>query len=212
MAKEVGGWRPVLYGRGRQLQRYDTSNPGIHTLFVDNIPLSMNPKGLYAMFMKFGVVRDVFIPNKTRKTTRSRFGFVKDDCPVVTDMVVQKANGVWCDDKALRVKFAEYAKDTSCVRGVGQSAQVGHGSGRGDENGRRYLRKTGSSFRGMKTYAEVFQAGNVQETMGRTVDVVKVGKGWLYDSLIVKLKSFYTFSDFKKAICELGPEGVAVRK
>ncbi|KAL7214767.1 hypothetical protein ACSBR1_027034 [Camellia fascicularis] len=135
MAREVGGWRPMLYGRGRREQGFVPGKPGLYTIFVDNIPLSMNPKGLYEMFKKFGVVRDVFIPNKTRKTTRSRFGFVRYDSSIATKVAVQKANGVWCDDKALRVKFAEFAKDTSGVRGMGQSAEGGKGNGRRNKLG-----------------------------------------------------------------------------
>ncbi|XP_028123753.1 serine/arginine-rich splicing factor SC35-like [Camellia sinensis] len=116
-AREVGGWRLVLYERGRRKQGSVPAKPGIYTIFVDNIPLSMNPKGLYELFKKFGVVRDMFIPTKTRKTTRSRFGFVRYDFSVAAEMAIQKANGVWCDDKALRVKFTEFAKDTSAGRG-----------------------------------------------------------------------------------------------
>ncbi|KAL7212302.1 hypothetical protein ACSBR2_015058 [Camellia fascicularis] len=122
-AREVGGWRSVLYGRGRREQGSVPGKSGLYTIFMDNIPLSMNPKGLYELFKKFKVVRDVFIPNKTRKTTRLRFGFVRYDCSVTAEMAVQKASGVWCGDKALRVKFADFAKDTSGVRGMGQSAE-----------------------------------------------------------------------------------------
>ncbi|GMP24173.1 hypothetical protein CsSME_00001535 [Camellia sinensis var. sinensis] len=92
----------------------------------------MNPNGLYELFKKFGVVRDVFIPNKTRKTTRSRFGFVKYDCSVAAKMAIQKANGVWCDDKALRVKFAEFAKYTYAGRGMGQFVEGRKGNRRAE--------------------------------------------------------------------------------
>ncbi|KAL7225058.1 hypothetical protein ACSBR1_020363 [Camellia fascicularis] len=53
----------------------------------------MGTKGLYTIFSNYGVVMDVFIPNKTRKMTRSRFGFVKYllcSC----GLVVQKENGL----------------------------------------------------------------------------------------------------------------------
>ncbi|KAL7161846.1 hypothetical protein ACSBR2_042340 [Camellia fascicularis] len=153
--REVGGWRPVLYGRGRWKQGSVPAKPGIYTIFVDYIPLSMNPKGLYELFKKFGVVRDVFIPNKTRKTTRSRFGFVRYNCSVAAEMAIQKANGVWCDDKALRVKFTEFAKDTSAGRGMGQFVEGRKGNGRAEQVGRSYLAKAEPSFKGRKSYAEV---------------------------------------------------------
>ncbi|XP_028109247.1 nuclear localization sequence-binding protein-like [Camellia sinensis] len=135
-AREVGGWRSVLCGRRRREQGSVPGKPGLYTIFMDNIPLSMNPKGLYELFKKFRVVRDVCIPNKTRKTTRLRFGFVRYDCSVAAEMAAQKANGVWCDDKALWGKFAEFTKDTSGARGMGQSAKGRKGNRRAEQVGR----------------------------------------------------------------------------
>ncbi|KAL7204376.1 hypothetical protein ACSBR2_017454 [Camellia fascicularis] len=53
----------------------------------------MDPKGLFVLFSKFGVVKDAFIPNKRRQTTRSRFSFVRYDCSVVASMAIQKQMG-----------------------------------------------------------------------------------------------------------------------
>ncbi|KAL7264608.1 hypothetical protein ACSBR1_002547 [Camellia fascicularis] len=108
----VGGWQPVLYGRRKQILQKANRGGGIglFTIFVDNLPWSMSPKELFSLFMKFGVVKDVFIPNKMRKLTKSRFGFARFNCPVATDVAIQKANGLWCDDKGLRVKKAEFEK------------------------------------------------------------------------------------------------------
>ncbi|KAL7230379.1 hypothetical protein ACSBR2_008797 [Camellia fascicularis] len=55
---------------------------------MDNLPKSMDPKGLHGIFTNFRVVRDVFIPNKIRKMTQSRFGFVRYDCLVAGRMAV----------------------------------------------------------------------------------------------------------------------------
>ncbi|KAL7250486.1 hypothetical protein ACSBR1_012489 [Camellia fascicularis] len=70
----------------------------------------MSPKSLSTMFNKFRVVNDAFIPAKRRKATGSRFGFVRYDCKVPAEMVVVKADGLWCDNKALKVKKAEFKK------------------------------------------------------------------------------------------------------
>ena len=83
--KEVGGWHPVVHGRRKQVWRceeIDRKENAIYTVFDDNIPRSMTPKGLYSLFGKFGVISDVFIPNKIRKVTKTRFGFVRYDCRV----------------------------------------------------------------------------------------------------------------------------------
>ncbi|KAL7237543.1 hypothetical protein ACSBR2_003779 [Camellia fascicularis] len=70
----------------------------------------MDPKSLYTLFSKFGIVKDIFIPMKRRQITSSRFRFVRYDCKVAADMAVQNADDLWCDNKALKVKNAEYKK------------------------------------------------------------------------------------------------------
>ena len=62
------------------------------TIFVDNLPERMGPKDLYVLFTKFGVVKDVFMPLKRRRKTRSRFGFVRYDYRVPVEIAVQKAD------------------------------------------------------------------------------------------------------------------------
>ncbi|KAL7182795.1 hypothetical protein ACSBR1_041468 [Camellia fascicularis] len=59
----------------------------------------------------YGVVKDVFIPNKRRKTTGSRFGFVRYDCQIAAKVAVQKADGIWCDDKTMNVRLAEFGSE-----------------------------------------------------------------------------------------------------
>ncbi|KAL7248435.1 hypothetical protein ACSBR2_003210 [Camellia fascicularis] len=101
------GWKPVV--KRRQGRHGVTS--GIHTLFVDDIPNSMSPKGLYKLFTNFGVVKDVFIPNKRRKATQTKFGFVRYDCPIAARVAVQQTNGLWCEDKNLKVKKADFGNE-----------------------------------------------------------------------------------------------------
>ncbi|KAL7163175.1 hypothetical protein ACSBR2_039302 [Camellia fascicularis] len=78
----------------------------IFNIFMDNLPESMKPKGLIMLFTKFGIVKDVFIPMKRRKLTGSRFGFIGYGCRVSRDVAVQKANGIWIENKELKVKKA----------------------------------------------------------------------------------------------------------
>ncbi|KAL7191426.1 hypothetical protein ACSBR2_023494 [Camellia fascicularis] len=92
------------------MQGNQTLTKGFFTVFLDDLPNSMDPKSLFSMFGKFGVVRDFFIPTKRRKGTGTQFEFVRYDCRVVTNMAIQKADGLWCDNKALRVKKADYQK------------------------------------------------------------------------------------------------------
>ncbi|XP_028051975.1 uncharacterized protein LOC114256504 [Camellia sinensis] len=170
---DSGGWQPVFRRRGRIKTTRDSEVGELFTVFVDNIPESMNPKKLFGLFTKFGIVKDVFIPKKRRKITGSRFGFVRYDCSVAAEIAVQRADGLWCDDKALKVKGAEF------VRGD-------HGS-------------LGDLIRGFKGREEV------------VVQVLEVGNGWLYESLIIKLHTFFSFSVFKEECQKTGLQEVKIR-
>ncbi|KAL7161381.1 hypothetical protein ACSBR2_041940 [Camellia fascicularis] len=71
----------------------------------------MVPRSLFTLFSSYGVVKDVFIPNKRRKATGSRFGFVRYDCSIAARVAVQKADGIWCDDKSLKVRLVEFGSN-----------------------------------------------------------------------------------------------------
>ncbi|KAL7167073.1 hypothetical protein ACSBR2_037694 [Camellia fascicularis] len=121
--RQEGGWIPVVKKRGRSATQGGSKEgrrEEMYTLFVDNLPDSMDPKSMFALFLKFGVVKDVFIPQKRRKTTNTRFGFVRFDCPVAASVAEQKANGIWVDDKALIVQSAVYGKEKGDRRRVQQ--------------------------------------------------------------------------------------------
>ncbi|XP_028069374.1 serine/arginine-rich splicing factor 2-like [Camellia sinensis] len=103
-----GGWILVVsQWKGSKGQGKEAMH-GLHSVFVDNIPLKMDVKSLFKLFTKFGIVKDVFIPFKRRKVSNSRFGFVRYDCYVASDIAIQKANGLLVDDKVLVVKNATF--------------------------------------------------------------------------------------------------------
>ncbi|KAL7240428.1 hypothetical protein ACSBR2_006140 [Camellia fascicularis] len=178
----------------------------------------MNPKDLHSLFGKFGRVRDVFILSKVRKATKSRFGFVRYDCPVAASVAIQKANGLWCDDKALKVKEAEFRrtmitgdKGTASVKGV-KGRQDGRDTLMPKRNTSMPIRNLKSSTAGHKSYTEVVQMGQRLTAVRHEITVHEVGNGWLYDSLIVKLKSYLAFSEFKQAILVKGSEEIIIRE
>ncbi|KAL7193815.1 hypothetical protein ACSBR2_025447 [Camellia fascicularis] len=101
---ERRGWNLVIRRRKMGNQHRYHKKAMLVTIFVNNIPESMDPKGLFNLFSKFGIVNDVFIPRKRRKVSRSRFGFVRYGCEVAVEIAIHKADGLWCDNKALKVK------------------------------------------------------------------------------------------------------------
>ncbi|KAH7857422.1 hypothetical protein Vadar_012530 [Vaccinium darrowii] len=98
------GWIPVVHNHSRH---GDSGKPLI-TLFVDNLPEDTSQPWLKMMFNKFGVVKDVFIPEKRSKATGNRFDFIRYNCPVSADLAILRTNGIWLDDKKLFVKLASF--------------------------------------------------------------------------------------------------------
>ncbi|XP_028070288.1 uncharacterized protein LOC114272780 [Camellia sinensis] len=197
-----GGWQPVVrrHGdRGVGGQRGNT----IYSVFVDNIPASMGAKGLSKLFSNFGVVLDAYIPQKRRRSTGSRFGFIRYGCPVAASMALQKANGLWCDDKALKVKMAEFRKE--CENKQSKSQQVQ----------KRWVKEgiysVHDTHQGRKSYADVVSGRDFQSTSGRTIKVQKVGNGWLHESVVVRLKPIFSVEDFKEELQGRGHGDITVR-
>ncbi|GAB2280689.1 Splicing factor [Dionaea muscipula] len=79
----------------------------LFTLFVDDIPDSMDHIDISKLFARFGLVRDVFLPRKRSKAGK-KFVFVRYDCPVAAEVAIKRMNGVWMHDKELKVKMADF--------------------------------------------------------------------------------------------------------
>ncbi|KAL7176401.1 hypothetical protein ACSBR2_029856 [Camellia fascicularis] len=119
-----GGWQSVVRRHGGRQEWNSKTDTTIHSIFGDNLPESMGTRGLYNIFSNYGIVMDAFIPNKRRKMTRSRFGFVRYNCSVAADIAVQKEHGLWCDDRALRVKMADFGKESGPQPRLNQAPQT----------------------------------------------------------------------------------------
>ncbi|KAF5933854.1 hypothetical protein HYC85_030025 [Camellia sinensis] len=200
---EQGGWQPVFR------RRHGTSGlrtrEGMYTVFIDNIPDSMSPKHLFYLFTNLGIVKDVFIPSKRRKTLGSRFDFARCDCPVAAEMAIQKANRIWCDDKVLQVKKAEFGKqqaknkdkiDTHILvppRAVGVRMTIG-----------------ASTVRRM-SYAEALQGGNDSKEKAVVLKVEEYGNGWMYTSVVEKLWPKYCSAKLKEELLIRGVKDVQVK-
>ncbi|GMP71575.1 hypothetical protein CsSME_00029923 [Camellia sinensis var. sinensis] len=61
---DQGDWNQVIRRRKVGSQLGDPKEEVLVTIFVDNIPDSMDPKGLFNLFRKFDLVKDVFIGGK----------------------------------------------------------------------------------------------------------------------------------------------------
>ncbi|GAB2270917.1 hypothetical protein Dimus_005778 [Dionaea muscipula] len=107
MHEHMGDWQPVLRRYARKpgfsgcRQGWDTE----FTVFVDDLPTSMELKEIRRVFTKFGIITDVFVPSK-KSVRGTRFGFVRYNCEVAAWTAVEKGNGVCIKDKKLKVNMA----------------------------------------------------------------------------------------------------------
>ncbi|KAL7193522.1 hypothetical protein ACSBR2_025185 [Camellia fascicularis] len=189
---ERGGWIPVVKQKARQMRSnswFENQRASLFTLFVDNLPESMVPRKLHDLFNKFGVVKDVFIPQKRRKVTNTRFWFMRYDCSIAADVAEQKANGLWVDDKSLLVKVAEYGKGIG-VRQRQKPLPPSHFEPRKANAVAPkqiwHQRTDGRSF------AEVTKGADPIYLLSTTIKVDELGNGWLYESMIMRLKAHYS--------------------
>ncbi|KAL7176390.1 hypothetical protein ACSBR2_029847 [Camellia fascicularis] len=140
------------------------------------------------------------------------------NCPVPAEVVVQKTNGIWCEDKRLKVRMAEFNRIVPKKNGkdeeVNMTMQRNHlglklSLALAKEKCPMQSKKKG---RGQKSYAEVVSGREEQGTDAITVIVKEEANEWLYDSVIVKLKTFFSFHDFKEEVSRRGMKEVLVRE
>ncbi|CAL5356809.1 unnamed protein product [Camellia sinensis] len=201
------GWIPIVRQRERGGVQGKEVKHGLFTLFVDNLPSSMDAKTRSELFTQLGIVKDVFIPFKRRTMSNSRFGFVRFDCPVAIDIAFQKANGLLVDERVLEVKKATKIKSNKDE----QSRSRPHTIKRPLET---IKNKDDVSFIGRRSFAEVLKrvTPTVVEKTRLIIKANEEGIGWLYDSAIVRLNSEYSTISIENVLKEKGLDQVMARK
>ncbi|KAL7196548.1 hypothetical protein ACSBR1_036538 [Camellia fascicularis] len=80
MEKGNGGWISIVRQQKGCGAKGHEANHGLFTVFLDNLPTTMDVQSLFKLFTKFDILKDVFIPlNKKRIVTNSRFGGNRDE-------------------------------------------------------------------------------------------------------------------------------------
>ncbi|CAL5404544.1 unnamed protein product [Camellia sinensis] len=203
------GWNPVIRRRRGGHPSAESWEGALITIFIDNIPESMDPQGLFQLFRKFGLVKDVFIPGKRRKASNSRFGFVRYNCEVAARVAIQKADGLWCGNKALRVKRAEYQKPQAV--GQQKNRELRRDDVGSVEN--RWAQKKLWKGKGaQKSYAEALLSDVGRGTDRVVIKASQEGNGWSSESLVVQLCSFLAFEAFSEEMRRRGMKDVVARE
>lgn len=118
-------------------------------------------------------------------------------------MAVQKAHGLWCDDRALKVKMAKFGKEFGPKP---RSIQVSQTRKAANDN---HMATAG--YQRTRSLAEVVRGRGIQTAAIRTIHAVEEGNGWLYESVVARLKPSSSVVNFKEEIIRKGFGDVKVR-
>lgn len=88
---------------------------GLFTVFVDNLPKSMDVAWLHQLFSPFGCVKDVYMPSKRSSSFNTKFGFVRFKRRDEAAGAIEDLNGALIRDYNIVVQFAKYSKDSPSV-------------------------------------------------------------------------------------------------
>ncbi|THG17553.1 hypothetical protein TEA_004941 [Camellia sinensis var. sinensis] len=144
-----------------------------------------------------------------RKTTNTRFGFIRFDCPIAASIAEQKTNGLWVDDKALVVQSAAYGKGNDDRRRFKQVQwrQTEPRRPPGTNASRRWNQVLDG-----RSYVEVTKGAQPKGHSTPTIRVEEIGNGWLYESLIIRLKPGYSVVEVKAELKVKGVKDVLVKE
>ena len=114
-----------------------------HTVFVDNIPLSMTKSWLWQLFNYEGKVVDVFISHKKRKTSDTPFAFVRFAYLKDAQNAIRNLNGMEIKGCKINATMAEYRR------------QEGWRVEQARPNGQRYAHERNEANRTGRLYRDV---------------------------------------------------------
>lgn len=227
MENPKDGWVPVVGTKRLSCSFKGHGNPilgetgEVHTLFIDNLPEFTSQAWLRKFFTKFGVVKDVFIPQKRSKVTGRKFGFIRYDCAVSADLAISKSNGIWLGDRKLFVKFASFnqnVKDKYSKSYMDSRETVALVVNKGREC--PSFPRVESGFRGEEvggklSFAQVLK-GSSKDGMSSGVksDILKLdpsGNDWLDRSMVAKLHKFMEVDDIIRDFEKENINGTLIR-
>ncbi|KAL7212849.1 hypothetical protein ACSBR2_015527 [Camellia fascicularis] len=197
------GWIPVLRQRRGGGAQGNEARHGVFTIFVDNIPSSMDAKALFKLFTNFGIVNEAFIPYKRRQATNSRFGFVTYDCQVAAAIAIQKENGLLVDDKVLEVKVAAYDRNSRDEQSRGKPQPSRRAPHTNNISGK-------AALVGHRSFVKVLKGDTPSAAREESIEIqaFEEGNGWLYESAIIRFNIEYPTHIISKALKEKGLEKI----
>ncbi|KAI7985209.1 Polyadenylate-binding protein 1-like [Camellia lanceoleosa] len=204
----------------RRHRRTNLASNGIRTLpmvtmFVDNLPDSMDKEWLLQLCSAAGKVQDVFISKKLSKRSKRRFGFVRFRSKEEADRAVEAVNGVTVRDCRLFAKMAAFCKEGQGLREVVKSN--GTGRIRNDDPYGAYRGTIGQSQGrnvSYQTFADVVTGCNkdCHKALSPSVKADEYGNEWLRRSVVGKTYTFCSVKAVEDILKNVGVLNLQVRE
>ncbi|KAH7856731.1 hypothetical protein Vadar_004862 [Vaccinium darrowii] len=197
---------------------------GLFTVFVDNLPSSMDVAWLRQLFSPFGCVKDVFIPSKRSSSFNTKFGFVRFKRREEAASAIEDLNGALIRDFNIVAQFAKYSKGSPLISRKkvdevmndfsSSSLHVWHPLSVGNRS-KQHVPFNLSYAEALKSASNVstegFELKQVAEKSRPTIDARPHGYSWLSRSAVVKLKYPASSECVLKALKCIHCEDVLIR-
>ncbi|CAL5404875.1 unnamed protein product [Camellia sinensis] len=185
------------------------------TMFVDNLPDSMDKEWLLQLCSGAGKVQDVFIPKKLSKRSKRRFGFVRFRSKEEAVRAVEAINGVTVRDCRLFAKLAAFWKEGQGLREVVKSN--GTGRTRNDDPYGAHRVTIGQSLRrnvNNQSFADVVRGCNkdCHKALSSSVKADEYGNEWLRRSVVGKTYTFCSVEVVEDILKSVGVLNLQVRE
>ncbi|KAG5547375.1 hypothetical protein RHGRI_013160 [Rhododendron griersonianum] len=163
---------------------------GLFTVYVDNLPKSMDVGWLRQLFTPFGRVEDVYMPSKRSSSFNTKFGFVRFKRREEAINAIEDLDGVVIRNFTIVVQFAKYSKDNPIASqkifdGVKKNISAPSSPSLHPKpfEIQSKLRDSNSS-----SYANILKGGSSGRL--KLVEAKEVELGWLQMSAVGKLINF----------------------
>ncbi|MED6186651.1 hypothetical protein PIB30_068758 [Stylosanthes scabra] len=85
---------------------------GTHTVFLNNLPKSIMKGEIYKDFCGFGLITDVYVSRKKRRSGKGPFAFIRFNSYIGARRAVERMNGRWWKGKWVHAMISKYKRST----------------------------------------------------------------------------------------------------
>ncbi|KAH7842865.1 hypothetical protein Vadar_009918 [Vaccinium darrowii] len=163
---------------------------GLFTIFVDNLPKSMDVGWLRQLFRPYGCVEDVYMPSKRSSSFNTKFGFIRFKRREEAMNAIEDLDGFMIRNFKIVVQFAKYSKNSSSMsqKVIEGDKKVNLAPKLHSWRPKAIEVESNQINSNCLSYADALKGGSFSTT--KLVDAKEVDLDWLHMSAVGKLINF----------------------